>query len=123
MKCDYQDILSLTAKPPEWFDENGTPRWNTFTPGCQANVYAVEVALMTIGCQECGTTFKACSSASRRDPGKNTLADELKLGVSPYGDPPNTGHCDGGHTVTAEIKNVLEFWTRKSQGWERNTLD
>jgi len=48
MNTYYGDILELTDKQPQWFDENAVPRFCTFSTQKLAYIYAKEAALALI---------------------------------------------------------------------------
>lgn len=114
MHNGYQDTLDRIAEPPRWFDEHAVPRFCEFTPQETANIYADECCLLLIGCQGCATEFPVCISRtayqtleSARSLGSFVRSDDLF-----YGDPPNTGCCPAGPTMSSLPLRVLEFWKR-----------
>lgn len=121
MHHHYADIRDRIAERPAWWDEYGVPRYGPFDPLACANIYAREVALVLIACQNCGTEFRVCMSESlwpRQDPGGFRAA--IVSGSLHYGDPPNAGCCLAGPTMNCWDRRVLEFWDRRGfDGWVR----
>lgn len=62
MNNNYFDILGLTSQTPQWWDEAAVPRFCEFKPEHCANIYAKEVILLLIRCQQCQHEFKVCCS-------------------------------------------------------------
>lgn len=139
MKRNYEDITSRIAEEPQWFDEVGTPRYGPFEPGLQGDIYAREVALISIECQNCGHRFEVCLSAgpaSTRMKGLVrltkagapilTLADLIRAGHIHYGDPPNIGCCPSGPTMNSIPLRVLQYWkhcypsSAEEEWWKRD---
>lgn len=118
MKSNYADILSLTDKKPLWYDESGCPRYEKFTPNLCPNIYADEVILLEIACQDCGKRFKVQMSAWVIYGGysfRERLFEWKKDGKKTftpihYGDPPIHGCV--GDTMNCEDLKVLEFWEK-----------
>jgi hypothetical protein len=131
MHCHYKDILKLADKAPKWFDENAVPRFCAFAPDECANIYADEVVLLLIRCQNCHHPFRVCISTSHSermiqtvrmrawgetlDPSKKVeeigpLATRIQ-GLH-YGDPPNISCCPAGPTMGSDPIKVIEFWDR-----------
>lgn len=125
MHHHYNDITSRILAPPMWYDENAVPRYCDFAPDEVADIYATEVALVEIACQDCGQRFNVAFSWDRVEWVKGvprlheamTLADVKRLH---YGDPPNAGCCPAGPTMNCDDLRVLEFW-RKDEAftWTR----
>jgi len=129
MKSNYEDIYMAASEgkllEPVWFDENGCPRFAVFTPELCPDIYAQEVILLEIACQDCHKKFLVqmsnwawkrveCSFARRM----SQYVKDKKLGVwSPlhYGDPPNHGCI--GDTMNCYDLRVVEFWDKS---WERD---
>lgn len=112
MKHHYSDIRDKIKDVPEWFDENGVPRYCKFAHDQCANIYAREVVLLLIACQNCGATFPVCMSDDRFRAldGIPTLAELIRSGTIHYGDPPNVGCCEAGPTMNCVDLEVLEYW-------------
>lgn len=137
MHHHYHDITSRIAQEPLWYDEHAVPRYDVFKPGDVADIYADEVALVEIACQNCGAHFLVAFSASiamthvhklMRGAADNTpieqapLASSIRDGSLHYGDPPNAGCCPAGPTMNCEDLRVCEYWRKnlKTYEWERD---
>lgn len=135
MHHDYHDITSRISDPPQWWDEHAVPRFDTFTPGDVANIYADEVALVEIACQSCGRHFLVAFASDRfrallrherfGEPMTDTpLADAIRRGVIHYGDPPNVGCCAAGASMNCDDLRVCEYWRRGGAlglEWQRDS--
>lgn len=53
----YDDLFTLAQREPLWWDECRVPRFSPFSPGDVNNIYADEVALCEVACQECNRKF------------------------------------------------------------------
>lgn len=116
MNHHYSDIRSRIAEPPVWFDENAVPRWCEFGPNEGANIYADEIALLHIECQNCGAAFRVAMSWTTTDRIVHRLAPlsaRVRDQSIHYGDPPNVGCCPSGPTMNSVPRRVLEFWRRE----------
>ena len=132
MKSNYADIRARIDEEPTWWDENGCPRYGKFHPNLSPNIYAHEVMLLEIACQECGrrflvemstrpwfdTSFRAQITAcqERRARGDNHLGTPVH-----YGDPPrhDGDKCAAGHTMNCYDLRIVEFWVKKRRDWMR----
>lgn len=104
MHNNYHDITSRIADQPVWWDSNGVPRYDEFTPAACPDIYSCAVALLTITCQDCGQAFNV----------------EMHLPVISdrpfvprrwhYGDPPNHGCV--GDSMNCVDSVVIEAWDR-----------
>lgn len=107
MHHDYNDIKRMINIEPYWYDDNGVPRYEPFSPDMLPNIYAEACALMHIQCQACGMHFHTSMSASWRE------IDNIK-DTPPrkwhYGDPPAHG-CVGDSMNCIDVE-VLEAWLR-----------
>lgn len=112
MNHHYNDIRSRIAEPPSWFDENAVPRYCPFSPDETANIYAKEVVLLRVACQNCERDFDVCMSWSDMDHvrGVERLSRDIKERKIRYGDPPNVECCASGPTMNSVPIRVLEFW-------------
>jgi hypothetical protein len=121
MHHHYKDIRERIAGEPLWFDENGVPRYCEFTPRDAANIYANQIALVLIRCQQCQREFKVAFSWSMNDYicGRPSLVDEITSGSIHYGDPPNIECCPAGPTMNCDDLRVLEFWRNDERGLEK----
>ena len=110
MKCSYRDILSRIPEKPLWFDEYGVPRYEAFNPKRVANIYANEVALLSIECQVCYNWFDVAVSCDLFHSIHNETKPLSQLAPALfYGDPPNIGCCPSGPSMTSITKKILEF--------------
>lgn len=115
MNHHYQDIRTRIADPPKWWDEHAVPRYCEFAPDETADIYAQQVALVEIACQECDQRFLVCFSWGgmtrefhRQEP---LTAEDVKQ--LHYGDPPNAcDDCMAGATMNSVPLRVVEFWRR-----------
>ena len=126
MKNGYTDIRERIDDVPSWFDEHGVPRYCDWRPSEVANIYAREVALIVIACQNCGRRFLVAWSRSNHEIGRNEDGTPWVKNAEPfdpqtfhYGDPPNIGCCDAGPTMTSETIRVAECWRREDFKWIR----
>lgn len=146
MHPSYEDIIER-AGVPDWYDENGTPRYGEFDHDA-LDIYIDYAALIEIACQDCGKKFRVamCDSRSRHymkhvvgsglsdEEAAGYLLDKHK-GVPPfhYGDPPRHGRQNSsgddqkrkgcvGDTMNSEPLRVLEFWFHPgaSYNWKRD---
>ena len=105
MHHHYNDITSRITEKPSWYDQNGTPRYDRFTPEACPNIYSNQVVLLRIACQQCGREFLVEMHAE--------LFRELPKKLH-YGDPPSHGgaDCIGGDTMNCNDIEVVEVWYR-----------
>jgi hypothetical protein len=130
MHHHYRDLTDKLGTPL-WWDECGVPRYCEFGPHETNNIYADEVALLEIACQDCGQRFKVAMSSSLFErvnggmpgPPLRSLADLIQHGSIHYGDPPNNGCCPAGPTMNCEDLCVLEFWAKPENPKELATLE
>jgi hypothetical protein len=119
MNHHYKDIRDRIAEPPQWFDENAVPRYCPFAPNETANIYAQQIVLLRIRCQNCGRPFDVCMSWCETDTilgrAVSSLEEQVRERVIHYGDPPNTECCPSGPTMNSEPDRVLQFW--RHAGW------
>ena len=130
MNNNYKDIRDRIPECPKWFNEYAVPRYCEFHPDNVANIYAEEVALVLIECQDCRQEFIVAFSQSVMDrvrfdmihPGTlyQTIADKIKDKTIHYGDPPNTDCCAAGPTMNSNPIRVLEYWSKKHLDWKRD---
>ena len=129
MHQNYPDIRERIAEEPTWFDRNGTPRYGAFHPSNSPNIYANEIALVEIACQDCGRRFlveiQSESWFDRFELG-NAIRRWIKEGQNAnhtpvhYGDPP--AHGCVGDTMNCEDLRIVEFWHRHGRpgaDWKR----
>lgn len=104
MKENYEDIKSRIEDPVRWYDSNGTPRYDKFSPDLCPNIYANMVVLLDIECQYCHEAFAVemhtSSWSDRGHPPKKWH----------YGDPPIHGCV--GDTMNCEDNVVMEVWVQ-----------
>lgn len=115
MHLMYSDILVLTDKKPIWFDEYAVPRFEPFHPDRAADIYADEVVLLEIACQNCKERFDVAMSSERIDRlMRNTrrLAEQIADKSIHYGDPPNMDCCPAGPTMNCYDVRVIEYWRK-----------
>ena len=118
MKTAYTDIIAK-AGPPLWFDENGVPRYTEFHPDRCVMMGAQEAILAEMRCQSCGTPLLVALTWQDKDryiyghalPPLDRLT---KVGGNNlhYGDPPRTGCCDHGGSMTTEFHRIVQAWIR-----------
>jgi len=120
MKLFYADLIRmakiLEMGDPLWFDEHGVPRYCDFNPMRSANIYASEIALALVTCQNCGKGFHVCFSFSEADQllhEVKPLTVHIRERTLHYGDPPNMECCPIGNTMNSEPRSVLQFWKLK----------
>lgn len=121
MKHHYEDIRTKINEEPQWWDEHAVPRYCRFSPRETANIYARQVVLYEIACQNCGHRFKVCESWTPYDSHRKSLVEDAKAGRLHYGDPPNINCCPSGPTMNSEFIKVLEIWQyeREQFDWEK----
>lgn len=140
MHNSYDDLRALTTAEPDWYDQNGVPRWGEHSPDKSPDIYADEVVLLEIGCQGCDTRFKvqmtwgmmnlitlpierlkanALAGPEKQLRLKYALATDITEGSIHYGDPPNAGCCLAGPTMNCTDYRVLEYWRKKDFVWVR----
>lgn len=116
----YNDIKSRIKEPPIWWDANGVPRYDTFTPELSCDIYAHEVALVKIACQDCHEHFMVefnWNESHGLFTGRPHPPMSANPGMLHYGDPP--AHGCVGDTMNCEDLEVVEFWQRADFDWAR----
>ena len=105
---------------PKWWEETGHPRWVEFAPTLTYHIYAQEVVLLEIACQNCAEKFLVTMNFSdmHRMDKIPSLADRVRSGAIHYGDPPNTDHCLAGPTMSCMNIRVVEFWEQSQESYE-----
>lgn len=121
MLADYKDIKDRIKDPILWFDCNGVPRYDDFKPDLSPNIYAEEVCLLKIRCQNCRQEFLVEMNWSKANlifnEHSTSLSEWIKRGTIHYGDPPR--HDDhAGETMNCDDIEVVEFWSQSSDNWE-----
>lgn len=118
MLQDYDDIKSRIYEEPKWFDEVGVPRYCKFHPNRVNDIYAKEVLLVEIACQNCHQRFKVSISRGSLAIHKvGSFKDNLEM--VHYGDPPRHGdHL--GETMNCIDLAILQYWDKDNKGnWVR----
>lgn len=118
MRACYYDIRNRIVQPPLWYDSNGVPRYDPFSPEDVPDIYANEAAMVRIKCQSCGQHFDVGLQMSALEHGPR-LADLIRVRYLSYGDPPHHG-C-GGDSMSSEEISVVEYWVRAGFDWIRNS--
>jgi hypothetical protein len=126
MLHDYPDIAGRIKEKPLWYDSNGVPRYDPFTPRLCPNPQAKEVVLVRIACAHCRRTFlvEMHYSDAFADPEERTCEELVVEGSIPcYGDPPrhnNGDHRCAGETMACDNIRILEFWQKdRNYEWVR----
>lgn len=122
----YEDILGmgrLLGKEPLWFDRHAVPRYTEFHPRQSSCIYASQVMLMLIQCQNCRTAFKVEMTFSSFDAvlyNAPPLSERVREKAVHYGDPPNTWCCPSGPSMNCIDVRVEQFWIKNADyEWER----
>lgn len=110
MKSNYRDIRDRIPEEPEWYDQNGVPRYGKFDPALCPNIYSNQVFLLKIACQDCHREFRVEMHSDWYD----VVRHPSKLH---YGDPPI--HECVGDTMNCVDLEVLQVWRRLDHKWER----
>ena len=128
MKASYLDIKNKIREEPLWFDENGTPRYAKFHPDLSPNIYAREVILLEIACQDCHKRFDVEMSFSNfdrlqdrksfRERLRNFIKNKEKIPPIHYGDPPIHDCPGAGNVENCYDLRIKQFWSRKFE-WRR----
>ncbi len=119
----YADIIDKLGQP-QWWDDNGCPRYCEFTPDA-CGVYDNVVALIEIACQDCDRRFRVVVSYDRlqlhrlaeqgKAHGHPVFPDAEDIRAFHFGDPPPHGCI--GDTMNCDTYRVLEFWQKPEKGW------
>lgn len=126
MLRDYKDITDKLG-PPQWWDDNGCPRYCPFKPD-ECGVYDQVVALIEIACQDCGRRFLVAVSfdrislwrtEARKPSGMSFYPSAESINAFHFGDPPQHGCV--GDTMNCDTYRVIEFWRKNESSfdWER----
>lgn len=129
MLARYEDIRKRIKEEPKWFDSNGVPRYDDFHPDLSPNIYAEEVCLLKIKCQECQQEFLVEMNWSRMELVINEysrpLSERIKDKSIHYGDPPRhreeDSNCSAGDTMNCDDVEVVQFWKQEGKflDWKR----
>lgn len=131
MKASYLDIRNKISEEPIWYDENGVPRYDKFLPDLSPNIYADEVILIEIACQDCKQRFlvemnwdKMRKIFDRHSKSfsisiQQYLKSNERLNHSPihYGDPPI--HFCVGDTENCYDLRIVEFYKKINHEFKR----
>lgn len=122
MLPDYKDIRSRIDEEPKWFDGNGVPRYDVFTPD-MLGVYDTKALLVEIMCQACSqrilvgegwTRYSFLNNGSLSFP---TL-EEIATGFQ-YADPPWHSCKGAGESMNSISVRIVEAWEREKLEWAR----
>ncbi len=128
MNPSYRDIHEAAGREPEWYDDNGTPRFAPFDP-MLLGVYDHFVILARIECQDCGKRFlvgcgwPTTRVVSWRENGKfdcrvsSVTWETIRPREFHYGDPPNHGCI--GDTMNSIPLEIVEAWDETNFDWTR----
>ena len=120
MKLHYTDILTKIDEKPLWWDSRGVPRYCEFHPDVCPNLYADEVVLIRIACQNCRTQFDVQCEWDV------SMQEIPRFSEQPtqifYGDPPHNRCCVVGPSMLSISLSTIQFWVRnKKRSWVRKT--
>ena len=125
MHHHYKDITDKLGRPM-WWDEAGCPRYCAFGPYETNGIYASQVALLEIACQNCGERFMVAMAFTKWRPEDfedgASLRERIIAGHIHYGDPPNFNCCPAGPTMNCEDLRVVEYWEQVGIQWQRDPL-
>ena len=123
MHHDYNDIRKRIPEPPKWYDENGVPRYGTFTPDEVPDIYATQVVYLCIACQSCAERFNvAMSFREFRWNGKDMVPGHIVPKEAHYGDPPRHDCRGAGETMNCDDLAVLQSWRKGDRcDWVRHS--
>lgn len=113
MNNSYSDIRDRIDEPPRWWDEAAVPRYCDPRPWSVADIYADEVAFVTISCQACATEFLVAFSWSQMDRVHDTSPLSERADSLHYGDPPHVQCCASGPTMNSEPHRIEAFWRQE----------
>ncbi len=134
MKAAYLDIRNKIKEEPIWYDENGVPRYEKFSPDLSPNIYANEVILLEIACQYCHQKFLVEMNFCKMDlilnKNRKTFQERISYFIENkknqqlyvpihYGDPPRHDCNGGGETMNCDDLRIKEFWMKKKFEWQR----
>lgn len=119
----YDDILALTDREPQWYDECRVPRFCEFHPSALNSIYAREAALVEVACQVCARLFLVAEKwdlldydLDQNNPASRPASERVKAGhIITGGDPPNHGYCN--HRVEGEGEEGLETTRERARGY------
>lgn len=108
MKTNYDDIVDKLGLP-QWWDENGVPRYCEMHPEHCLPV-ARQVAFVQIACTHCRQHCAAAVSCELLD--LDIQSDLVARGVALYGLMPRVAHC--GAPARGEVTGVHSVWRRNT---------
>lgn len=128
----YDDILALARQAgatPQWWDENGVPRFAPFRPS-MLGVYDCLAALAEIECAgpSCGQRlFVAAGRPLYGLVAGNVVtygAQDVVAVLEAWGDPPRhnmpSGERCAGETMACDFVRLVEVWDRADgRGWRK----
>ena len=123
MHTDYNDIKNAINRPPDWYDHNGTPRYETFKPE-MLGIYDKQAIYAQILCQHCGQPFNVATPHAGYTYHNNNIQDttlQQNANNYHYGDPPAHGCI--GDTMNCIDNKILQAWERNQNTnniWQRN---
>jgi len=120
MKPPYNDITDKLGAP-QWWDDNGTPRYCEPHPVHAPCIYAREVLFYVIKCQACQTAFTVCITGKIFQ--EKELLEYIKDHGIHYGDPPNFGCCAAGPTMSSDSIRVVSYWVKVNKDMEWKELE
>jgi len=118
MRLCYEDILTRIEEKPRWWDSKGVPRYCEFHPDVCPNLYADEIVLLRVACQNCKTEFDVQYEWDQF----STMLDRPSesLVTIAYGNPPHNKCCMVGPSMQSISLFTIQFWKRnKRQAWVR----
>lgn len=132
MNAYYEDIRKRINEEPKWYDCHGVPRYDTFHPSLSPNIYAEEIVLLEISCQDCRRKFLVEMNWSIMEQVFNRHSESfstvMKLWMESkdknkrwppfhYGDPP--AHGCVGDTMNCYDLRIVEFWVKNTTGFDK----
>jgi len=132
MNAYFEDIRARIKEEPTWYDANGTPRYGKFNPDMSPNIYASEIILMEISCQDCKMKFLVEMNWSVTDKvwdrHSESFFNRMRIWLKTeedkkyhtpfhYGDPPSHGCV--GDTMNCYDLRIVEFWKKEKFEWKR----
>lgn len=120
MKPSYIDIHCRIKEEPKWYDRNGCPRYDPFSPTMCSDPHAQEVALLEVHCRECERSFLVEMTWSDDNHKQPSIIESLQNGkILSYAHPPTHRHyteCKTGDNIPSVTKRVVRLW-RKERSW------
>jgi len=118
MRIHYADILGKIKEPPRWWDSLGVPRFCDFHPDVCPDLYADEIILLEIACQECKKQFVVQYDWNSQVSELSKPSENIKDIC--YGCPPHNKCCLMGPSQQSISLRTIQFWCRnKKQAWIR----